>query len=78
TASRPTDILIRIPATTGSQRQHRQGGSTNGGGILDQLGGEPSGSGNGAAPAAPAAPAQPDAGQPQAPAAPANPVPSSQ
>ncbi|MGQ5213307.1 MULTISPECIES: preprotein translocase subunit SecG [unclassified Brucella] len=74
---RPTDILNRIPATTGSQSAPA-GGSTNGGGILDQLGGEPSGSGNGAAPAAPAAPAQPDAGQPQTPAAPANPVPSSQ
>ncbi|CUW44615.1 preprotein translocase subunit SecG [Brucella vulpis] len=76
---RPTDILNRIPATTGSQSAPA-GGSTNGGGILDQLGGEPSGSGNGAAPTAPAAPAptQPDAAQPQAPAAPANPVPSSQ
>ncbi len=49
---RPTDILNRIPATTGSQSAPA-GGSTNGGGILDQLGGEPSGSGNGAAPAAP-------------------------
>ncbi|UWF58046.1 preprotein translocase subunit SecG [Brucella sp. 2716] len=76
---RPTDILNRIPATTGSQSAPA-GGSTNGGGILDQLGGEPSGSGNGAAPAAPAAPTptQPEAAQPQAPAAPANPVPSSQ
>ncbi|QNQ62668.1 preprotein translocase subunit SecG [Brucella sp. 6810] len=76
---RPTDILNRIPATTGSQSAPA-GSSTNGGGILDQLGGEPSGSSNGAAPAAPGAPApaQPDAAQPQAPAAPANPVPSSQ
>lgn len=76
---RPTDILNRIPATTGSQSAPA-GGSTNGGGILDQLGGEPSGSGKGAAPAAPAAPApaQPEAAQPQAPAVPANPVPSSQ
>ncbi|EEZ33049.1 preprotein translocase subunit SecG, partial [Brucella sp. 83/13] len=62
---RPTDILNRIPATTGSQSAPA-GGSTNGSGILDQLGGEPSGSGNGAAPAAPAAPApaQPEAAQP--------------
>ncbi|RRY09796.1 preprotein translocase subunit SecG [Brucella anthropi] len=79
---KPTDILNRIPAATGSQSAPAGG---NGGGILNQLGGESSRPDvNQTAPAAPgaAAPAtQPDATQPQAPVVPetpANPVPSSQ
>ncbi|NKB94702.1 preprotein translocase subunit SecG [Ochrobactrum intermedium] len=80
---KPTDILNRIPAATGSQTTPAGG---NGGGILNQLGGESSRppDANQAAPAAPGAGApatQPDAAQPQAPAVPAtpaNPVPSSQ
>ncbi|WP_448786419.1 preprotein translocase subunit SecG [Brucella intermedia] len=76
---KPTDILNRIPAATGSQTAPAGG---NGGGILNQLGGEFSRpDANQAAPAAPSAGApatQPDAAQPQAPAVPANPVPSSQ
>lgn len=79
---KPTDILNRIPAATGSQTAPSGG---TGGGILNQLGGESSRSdATQTAPAVPAtgAPAtQPDAAQPQAPAAPetpANPVPSSQ
>lgn len=76
---KPTDILNRIPAATGSQTAPAGG---NGGGILNQLGGESSRpDANQAAPAAPGAGApatQPDAAQPQAPAVPANPVPSSQ
>lgn len=74
---KPTDILNRIPAATGSQTAPAGG---NGGGILDQLGGGSSGPGsNQTAPAAPGAAAP--ATQPQAPAVPetpANPVPSSQ
>ncbi|MBC2885094.1 preprotein translocase subunit SecG [Ochrobactrum sp. CM-21-5] len=76
-SERPTDILNRIPAATGTQTQPAGG---TGGGILNQLGGESSRSGEDA-PASGAAPAQPDGTQPQAPAtpsAPANPVPSSQ
>jgi len=79
---KPTDILDRIPAATGSQTAPADGNS---GGILDQLGGESSRSDtNQTAPAAPGAEApapQPDATQPQAPAVPetpASPVPSSQ
>ncbi len=79
---KPTDILNRIPAATGSQTAPAGG---NGGGILNQLGGESSRpDANQAAPAAPGAGApatQPDAAQPQVPAVPetpANPVPSSQ
>jgi preprotein translocase subunit SecG len=79
---KPTDILNRIPAATGSQSAPAGG---NGGGILNQLGGESSRpDANQTAPAVPgaAAPAtQPDATQPQAPVVPetpANPVPSSQ
>ncbi|PWL17832.1 preprotein translocase subunit SecG [Falsochrobactrum shanghaiense] len=41
----PTDILDRIPAATGSQTQPA-GGTGTGGGILDQLGGESSRTGN--------------------------------
>lgn len=41
----PTDILDRIPAATGSQTQPA-GGTGAGGGILDQLGGESSRTGN--------------------------------
>ncbi|WP_273785192.1 preprotein translocase subunit SecG [Brucella intermedia] len=79
---KPTDILNRIPAATGSQTAPAGG---NGGGILNQLGGESSRpDANQAAPAAPGAGApttQPDAAQPQVPTVPetpANPVPSSQ
>ncbi|MCH4538885.1 MULTISPECIES: preprotein translocase subunit SecG [Brucella/Ochrobactrum group] len=79
---KPTDILNRIPAATGSQTAPAGG---NGGGILNQLGGESSRPDtNQTAPAAPGAAApvtQPDATQPQAPVVPetpANPVPSSQ
>ncbi|MEJ5019543.1 preprotein translocase subunit SecG [Ochrobactrum vermis] len=78
---KPTDILNRIPAATGSQTAPAGGN----GGILNQLGGESSRpDANQTAPVAPgaAAPAtQPDATQPQAPVVPetpANPVPSSQ
>jgi preprotein translocase subunit SecG len=80
---RPTDILNRIPAASGSQTAPA-GGNGAGGGILNQLGGESSRTDtNGTAPAAPgAAPAAPTGTTaPQAPAtpeAPANPVPSSQ
>ncbi|WP_139976006.1 preprotein translocase subunit SecG [Ochrobactrum sp. CGA5] len=79
---KPTDILNRIPAASGSQTAPASG---NGGGILNQLGGESSRpEANQAAPAVPnaeAPPTQSDAAQPQAPIvpeAPANPVPSSQ
>ena len=75
---RPTDILNRIPAASGSQQQPAGG---TGGGILDQLGGQSSGNGGQQQPAtgdAPAAPAPAGGTQPQAPATPANPVPSSQ
>jgi len=79
---KPTDILNRIPAAAGSQTAPAGG---NGGGILNQLGGESSRpDANQTAPAVPGAEApttQPDATQPQAPAVPetpANPVPSSQ
>ena len=79
---KPTDILNRIPAATGSQSAPAGG---NGGGILNQLGGESSRpDANQTAPAARGATApatQPDATQPQAPVVPetpANPVPSSQ
>ncbi|MBR7652803.1 preprotein translocase subunit SecG [Brucella oryzae] len=82
-SEKPTDILNRIPAATGSQTAPAGG---NGGGILNQLGGESSRpDANKTAPAAPGSattPAtQPDATQPQAPVVPetpANPVPSSQ
>ncbi len=74
---KPTDILNRIPAATGSQTAPAGG---NGGGILDQLGGGSSRPDtNQTVPAAPGAAAP--ATQPQAPAVPetpANPVPSSQ
>ncbi len=69
---RPTDILDRIPAATGSQ-------SAPGGGILNQLGGESSRSNDQSAPAAPAAPT--GTSEPQAPVTPqtpANGVPDSQ
>jgi len=77
---RPTDILNRIPAASGSQTAPA-GGNGAGGGILNQLGGESSRTDtNGAAPAAPgAAPTGTTAPQaPATPEAPANPVPSSQ
>ncbi|MBB5701830.1 preprotein translocase subunit SecG [Ochrobactrum daejeonense] len=70
---KPTDILNRIPAATDGQTAPAGG---NGGGILNQLGGESSRTNTNEA-----APAAPDATQPQAPAVPetpANPVPSSQ
>ncbi|EJM98054.1 preprotein translocase subunit SecG [Phyllobacterium sp. YR531] len=70
----PTDILNRIPTTTGSQPAGQPPAS---GGILNQLGGESSN-----APATPAAPAPessaPAPATPAAPAQPANPVPNSQ
>jgi preprotein translocase subunit SecG len=79
---KPTDILNRIPAASGSQTAPAGG---NGGGILNQLGGESSRPDtNQTTPAVPGAEApatQPDATQPQAPVVPetpANPVPSSQ
>ncbi len=87
---RPTDILNRIPAAAGSQQP---GAGGNGGGILDQLGGQNAPAGQSApageaAPAgqaaptgtmAPAAPTVPTAPVvPAAPAAPTNQVPSSQ
>ncbi|KAB2659182.1 preprotein translocase subunit SecG [Brucella tritici] len=79
---KPTDILNRIPAASGSQTAPAGG---NGGGILNQLGGESSRpDANQTTPAVPGAEApatQPDATQPQAPVVPetpANPVPSSQ
>ncbi|WP_343315677.1 preprotein translocase subunit SecG [Brucella sp. BE17] len=68
---RPTDILDRIPAATGSQTA--PAGGAGGGGILDQLGGESSRN-NQTAPDA-GAPAPSGDGTPQAPA---NPVPDSQ
>lgn len=79
---KPTDILNRIPAASGSQTAPAGG---NGSGILNQLGGESSRPDtNQTTPAVPGAEApatQPDATQPQAPVVPetpANPVPSSQ
>ncbi|MBV2144583.1 preprotein translocase subunit SecG [Falsochrobactrum sp. TDYN1] len=54
---RPTDILDRIPAATGSQTQPASGNGTDGGGILDQLGGESSRTNSDEAPAPDAAPA---------------------
>ncbi|MBB4094687.1 preprotein translocase subunit SecG [Ochrobactrum pecoris] len=78
---KPTDILNRIPAATGSQTAPAGGN----GGILNQLGGESSRpDANQTTPTTPGAVApttQPDATQPQAPIVPetpANPVPSSQ
>ncbi|KAB2662229.1 preprotein translocase subunit SecG [Brucella tritici] len=76
---KPTDILNRIPAASGSQTAPAGG---NGGGILNQLGGESSRpDANQTTPGAEAPATQPDATQPQAPVVPetpANPVPSSQ
>ena len=80
---RPTDILNRIPAASGSQTAPA-GGNGAGGGILNQLGGESSRTNTnetgpaapGAAPAAPTGTTSPQA--PATPEAPANPVPSSQ
>jgi preprotein translocase subunit SecG len=86
----PTDILNRIPATTGNQRAGQQAPA--GGGILNQLGGPSS---NNATPPAGNAPAAPPAAgsttpgtaapestpapiAPVTPAQPANPVPNSQ
>ncbi|MHC5230275.1 preprotein translocase subunit SecG [Brucella sp. LJL56] len=78
---KPTDILNRIPAATGSQTAPAGGN----GGILNQLGGESSRpDANQTTPTTPGVVApvtQPDATQPQAPVVPetpANPVPSSQ
>jgi len=87
---RPTDILDRVPTTTGQQ-------APTGGGVLDQLGGQgvptpaaPTGEpaqpsapapaeGQGAVPIAPLTPLAPAPANPAAPAAPASPsVPSSQ
>jgi preprotein translocase subunit SecG len=71
----PTDILNRIPTTTGSQPAGQQAPAS--GGVLNQLGGESS-----TAPATPAAPAPessvPAPTAPVTPAQPANPVPNSQ
>ena len=71
----PTDILNRIPTTTGSQPAGQQPPSS--GGVLNQLGGASS-----TAPATPAAPAPESTGRPPTapvtPAQPANPVPNSQ
>lgn len=71
----PTDILNRIPTTTGSQPAGQQPPSS--GGVLNQLGGASS-----TAPATPAAPAPestaPVPTAPVTPAQPANPVPNSQ
>lgn len=71
----PTDILNRIPTTTGSQPAGQQPPTS--GGVLNQLGGESS-----TAPATPAAPAPessvPAPAAPVTPAQPANPVPNSQ
>ncbi|MDQ0999167.1 preprotein translocase subunit SecG [Phyllobacterium ifriqiyense] len=71
----PTDILNRIPTTTGSQPAGQQPPSS--GGVLNQLGGASS-----TAPATPAAPAPestaPAPTAPVTPAQPANPVPNSQ
>lgn len=74
----PTDILNRIPTTTGSQPAGQQPPSS--GGILNQLGGESSKAP--ATPTAPGAPAPestaPAPAAPVTPAQPANPVPNSQ
>ncbi len=71
----PTDILNRIPTTTGSQPAGQQPPSS--GGVLNQLGGASS-----TAPATPATPAPeltaPAPTAPVTPAQPANPVPNSQ
>lgn len=71
----PTDILNRIPTTTGSQPAGQQPPSS--GGVLNQLGGASS-----TAPATSAAPAPestaPAPTAPVTPAQPANPVPNSQ
>lgn len=83
-AESPTDILNRIPATTGGQPA--TGGQPGSGGILNQLPGAatttPPAS-DASAPAAPAAPAPaestaPAPAAPAKPAQPANPVPNSQ
>ncbi|MEP7455559.1 preprotein translocase subunit SecG [Phyllobacterium sp. SB3] len=72
----PTDILNRIPTTTGSQPAGQQPPTS--GGILNQLGGESSTT----PPATPTAPAPesttPAPTAPVTPAQPANPVPNSQ
>ncbi|KXF77352.1 preprotein translocase subunit SecG [Paramesorhizobium deserti] len=67
---RPTDILNRIPAATGTQTQ-----TPGSGGVLNQLGGSSS-----QKPPAETAPAETTPQQPEqtAPAAPASPVPNSQ
>ncbi|MHC1549010.1 preprotein translocase subunit SecG [Phyllobacterium sp. K27] len=68
----PTDILNRIPTTTGSQPAGQQPAGS--GGVLNQLGGESS-----TAPAAPAPESSaPAPTAPVTPAQPANPVPNSQ
>ncbi len=71
----PTDILNRIPTTTGSQPAGQQPPTS--GGVLNQLGGE-----SATTPATPAVPAPessaPEPVAPATPAQPANPVPNSQ
>lgn len=66
---RPTDILDRIPAATGSQSAPAGG---YGGGILNQLGGESSRTDGQATPETPAAPT--GTSEPQAPATPQTPA----